>query len=74
VESFCFYMGNMLNFSVYLPKFGWIGGKFPPNNSYASESHMGLEPEITVFHHFFSGYADPRTDSFKILKTEISPN
>jgi hypothetical protein len=26
----------MLNFSVYLPNFGWIGRKFPPNNnSYA---------------------------------------
>jgi hypothetical protein len=35
VESFCFCTGNMLNFSVYLPEFGWIGGKFPPNNSYA---------------------------------------
>jgi hypothetical protein len=28
-----FVLGNMLNFSVYLPEFGWIGGKFPPNNS-----------------------------------------
>ncbi|WP_157260283.1 hypothetical protein [Chamaesiphon minutus] len=26
----------MLNFSVDLPEFGWIGGKFPPNNSSAA--------------------------------------
>jgi hypothetical protein len=25
--------GEYVEFSVYLPEFGWIGGKFPHNNS-----------------------------------------
>jgi hypothetical protein len=27
---------DILNFSVYLPKVAWIGGEFPPDNSYVS--------------------------------------
>jgi hypothetical protein len=34
-------MGNMLNFSVYLPEFGWIGRKFPPNNIWAAQFFGG---------------------------------
>jgi hypothetical protein len=41
-KDFRFVIGNMLNFSVYLPEFRWIGGKFPHNHSYAASPGWGM--------------------------------